>query len=105
LWLDAVRQALARGMHVLTARAAVTESVTAYISLADLFSRFTTEVLNALPEPQRLAVDRIQLLPPHRKSTAGTTVQMVANPGRVGSSGPQRQGNWPAGARWAADVR
>jgi ATP/maltotriose-dependent transcriptional regulator MalT len=61
LWLDAVGQARAQGMHVLTARAAATESVTAYISLADLFSAVEAEVLYALPEPQRLAVDRILL--------------------------------------------
>ncbi|OBB67853.1 LuxR family transcriptional regulator [Mycobacterium sp. 852014-50255_SCH5639931] len=61
LWLSAVQQARARGMHVLAARAAATESVTAYISLADLFSAVKAEVLHALPEPQRLAVDRILL--------------------------------------------
>jgi DNA-binding CsgD family transcriptional regulator len=61
LWLDAVKQARAQGMHVLTARAAATESVTAYISLADLLSAVETHVLQALPEPQRLAVDRILL--------------------------------------------
>jgi DNA-binding CsgD family transcriptional regulator len=61
LWLDAVRQARTRGMHVLTARAAATESVAAYISLADLLSAVEPDVLRALPEPQRLAVDRILL--------------------------------------------
>ncbi|MDQ1495892.1 MAG: hypothetical protein QOG69_2375 [Actinomycetota bacterium] len=61
LWLDAVQQARTRGMHVLTARAAATESVTAYISLADLFSAVEADILHALPEPQRLAVDRILL--------------------------------------------
>jgi DNA-binding NarL/FixJ family response regulator len=48
-------------MHVLTARVAATESVMAYISLADLFSAVEAEVLYELPEPQRLAVDRILL--------------------------------------------
>jgi DNA-binding CsgD family transcriptional regulator len=61
LWLDAVDQARTRGMHVLTARAAATESVTAYITLADLLSAVETDVLCALPEPQRLAIDRILL--------------------------------------------
>ncbi len=61
LWRDAVQQARMRGMHVLTARAAATESVTAYISLADLLSPVEPETLGALPEPQRLAVDRILL--------------------------------------------
>jgi DNA-binding CsgD family transcriptional regulator len=59
LWLAAADQARTRGMHVLTARAAATESVTAYISLADLFSAVQAEVLYALPGPQRLAVERI----------------------------------------------
>jgi DNA-binding CsgD family transcriptional regulator len=61
LWLGALQQARTRGMHVLSARAAATESVTAYISLADLFSAVEAEALYALPEPQRLAVDRILL--------------------------------------------
>ncbi|OBH24410.1 hypothetical protein A5692_04845 [Mycobacterium sp. E342] len=61
LWLAAIEQARTRGMHVLTARAAATESVTAYISLADLFSGLRAEVLDALPAPQRVAVDRMLL--------------------------------------------
>jgi DNA-binding CsgD family transcriptional regulator len=61
LWHAAVRQARTRGMHVLTARAAATESVTAYISLADLFSAVEHEILSALPEPQRLAAERVLL--------------------------------------------
>lgn len=61
LWLSAVQLARARGMHVLTARAAATESVMAYISLADLLSAVEADVLCVLPEPQRLAVDRILL--------------------------------------------
>jgi DNA-binding CsgD family transcriptional regulator len=60
-WLAAAEQARTRGMHVLTARAAATESVTAYISLADLFSTVEAEVIATLPGPQRLAVDRILL--------------------------------------------
>jgi ATP/maltotriose-dependent transcriptional regulator MalT len=61
MWLAATDVARERGIHVLTARAAATESVTAYISLADLFSTVQAEVLTALPAPQRLAVDRILL--------------------------------------------
>ncbi|WP_197505094.1 AAA family ATPase, partial [Mycobacterium sp. 1245499.0] len=61
LWLAALEQARAQGMRVLTARAAITESVTAYISLADLLSTVDRAVLDALPEPQRLAIDRILL--------------------------------------------
>jgi DNA-binding CsgD family transcriptional regulator len=61
LWQAAIEQARARGMHVLSARAAAAESVMAYLSLADLFAAVEAEVLYALPEPQRLAVDRILL--------------------------------------------
>lgn len=61
LWLSAVQQARTRGMHVLTARAAATESVMAYISLADLLSAVEAGVLDTLPEPQRVALDRILL--------------------------------------------
>lgn len=61
LWLSALEQARGQGVRVLSARAAITESVTAYISLADLFSTVDRAVLDALPEPQRLAIDRILL--------------------------------------------
>jgi ATP/maltotriose-dependent transcriptional regulator MalT len=61
LWMAAVEQARERGMHVLTARTAATESVMAYISLADLLSGAEPGVLYELPEPQRLAVDRVLL--------------------------------------------
>jgi DNA-binding CsgD family transcriptional regulator len=61
VWVSAVEQARALGMHVLTARAAATESVMAYIPLADLLSGVEAGVLYALPEPQRLAVDRVLL--------------------------------------------
>jgi DNA-binding CsgD family transcriptional regulator len=61
LWLSAVEQARTRGMHVLTARAVATESVMAYISLADLLSAVEASVLYELPGPQRLAVDRVLL--------------------------------------------
>jgi predicted ATPase len=72
LWIAAVEQARARGMHVLTARAAATESVMAYISLSDLVSGVEAGVLYELPEPQRLAVDRVLL---HVRETGAATDQ------------------------------
>jgi len=61
LWLSAVEQARARGVRVLLARAVAAESVLAYTSLADLLAGVEPAVLAALPDPQRLAVDRILL--------------------------------------------
>jgi tetratricopeptide (TPR) repeat protein len=61
LWASVAEQARVRGMHVLTARAAAPESVMAYVSLADLLSGVQAGVLYELPEPQRLAVDRVML--------------------------------------------
>lgn len=74
LWLTAIEQARAQGIRVLTARAAITESVTAYISLADLFSTVDREILDALPGPQRLAIDRVLL----QVSDDGSTIDQRA---------------------------
>jgi ATP/maltotriose-dependent transcriptional regulator MalT len=83
MWLAAADQARTRGMHVLTARAVATESVTAYISLADLCSTVEAEVLSALPGPQRLAVDRILLhvsddaVPTDQRAVAAAFVSVI----------------------------
>jgi DNA-binding CsgD family transcriptional regulator/tetratricopeptide (TPR) repeat protein len=64
LWLDSCEQARERGFAVLSARAAATESVLAYGSLADLLGGVDAAGWTDLPEPQRLAVDRILLRAP-----------------------------------------
>jgi DNA-binding CsgD family transcriptional regulator len=61
LWLAAVAQARERGFQVLSARPAAAESVLAYGSLADLLGEVDAAIWADLPEPQRLAVDRILL--------------------------------------------
>jgi DNA-binding CsgD family transcriptional regulator len=61
LWLDAIRLARDRGFSVLTTRPAPAESTVAYASLADLVGNLDQPVLSALPEPQRLAIDRVLL--------------------------------------------
>jgi DNA-binding CsgD family transcriptional regulator/tetratricopeptide (TPR) repeat protein len=60
LWLSALDQARERGFVVLTARASATDSVLAYTSLADLLADVEIDG-TPLPDPQRLAIDRILL--------------------------------------------
>ena len=59
LWLAAVEQARARGFRVLSARAAVAESVLAYTALADLLDEVNAFAWADLPTPQLLAVDQV----------------------------------------------
>jgi len=54
LWLAALEEARMRGFRVLSARAWEAESVLAYGTVADLLNDVNTEVLNRLPEVQRL---------------------------------------------------
>ena len=61
LWLAALDDARDRGFTVLSARAAAAESVMAYASLADLMGGVDAGVLNGLPDPQRLGLDRALL--------------------------------------------
>ena len=58
VWFEAVDQALERGFHVLSACPAEAESVYAYASLADLLAGVDAPVFDALPGPQRVALDR-----------------------------------------------
>jgi ATP/maltotriose-dependent transcriptional regulator MalT len=60
LWLAAIERAHEQGFRVLSARAAATESVMGYASLADLLAGVDPE-LHALPSPQRFAMDRVLL--------------------------------------------
>jgi DNA-binding CsgD family transcriptional regulator len=61
LWLATVEQARGRGFHVLMARPAAAEAVLSYASLADLLADVGNSVLQALPEPQRRAIDVVLL--------------------------------------------
>ena len=61
IWLAGVEQARERGFQVLATRPAHTESVLSYVALADLLSRVDATVLDSLPDPQRLALDRVLL--------------------------------------------
>ena len=62
LWLASIEKARAQGFLVLAARAVEAESVLAYTSLADLLSGLYPVVYGDLPEPQRLALERVLLL-------------------------------------------
>jgi DNA-binding NarL/FixJ family response regulator len=61
LWLAALQQARAQGFHVLSARAWEAESVLAYGTVADLMADIDAATLAALPDVQRVAVDRVLL--------------------------------------------
>ncbi len=61
LCLSTIELAQERGFCVLSARPAEAESVLAYASLADLLSNVDPAVLDDLPTPQRLAIDRVLL--------------------------------------------
>ena len=61
LCLATVEIAEQRGFRVLSARPAEAESVLAYASLADLLAGVDSSVWTGLPNPQRLAMDRVLL--------------------------------------------
>ncbi len=61
LWLAALEQARARGWRVLCARAWEAESVMAYGTVADILGDVPADVLAALPDVQRVAMDRVLL--------------------------------------------
>ena len=61
IWLAAVTLARDRGFRVFSARAGQAESVLAYAAVADLLGDVDPAVLAALPDVQRLAVDRVLL--------------------------------------------
>ncbi len=61
LWLTGVAQARDRGFRVFSARGAQSETMLAYAAVADLLTDVEPAELAALPDLQRLAVDRVLL--------------------------------------------
>jgi len=61
LWLAGLERARDRGFRVLSARVANAQSVLAYAPLADLLSGVDPDIWADLPDPQRVAVDRVLL--------------------------------------------
>jgi AAA ATPase domain len=61
LWLETIERAKADGFRVMAARPVAAESVLAYASLADMLNGVDTDVLAELPDPQRVALDRVLL--------------------------------------------
>jgi hypothetical protein len=59
VWLAALERAQGAGLRVLATRAAQTESVLAYSSMADLLDGLEDDAFSELPPPQRLAIDRV----------------------------------------------
>jgi DNA-binding CsgD family transcriptional regulator len=61
LWLSALDQARDTGFRVLSARPSEAESVLAYAGLGDMLAEIDAAILAGLPDPQRIALDRILL--------------------------------------------
>ena len=61
LWLGGVTRARERGFRVLSTRADEAESVLAYAAIADLLADVEPDVIDALSELQRVAIDRVLL--------------------------------------------
>jgi DNA-binding CsgD family transcriptional regulator len=61
LWLAAIEQARERGFRVLSASAGQAESILAYATVADLLGDVESAVLTALPDVQRIALERVLL--------------------------------------------
>jgi DNA-binding CsgD family transcriptional regulator/tetratricopeptide (TPR) repeat protein len=59
VWLAGLERARNRGFLVLSARAATAQSVLAYGPLADLLTGLDPDIWADLPDPQRIAVDRL----------------------------------------------
>ena len=61
LWLAAVNEARTRGFRVFVTRGGQAETTLAYAAVADLLGDVDAEVIDALPELHRVAVDRVLL--------------------------------------------
>ncbi len=61
LWFETIDRARSDGFRVMAARPVAAESVLAYTSLADMLDGIDTAILEELPEPQRVAIDRVLL--------------------------------------------
>src|SRR5262249_40593842 len=61
LWLAAIEQACELGFRVLSARAGQAESILAYAAVADLLGEVESALLTALPDVQRVALERVLL--------------------------------------------
>lgn len=59
VWLEAVALAAERGFQVLQARPAEADSLVGYPTLADLLTGVDDAVWEALPQPQRIAIDGV----------------------------------------------
>ncbi len=66
LWQEAVRRAGDRGFLVLSSRAAASEAKLSFAGLGDLLDDVAEEVVAALPDPQRHALDAALLRAPLR---------------------------------------
>lgn len=83
LWNEAVEHARRAGYRILSARAGEAESVLTYAAVADLLAEVEPDVLDQLPDLQRIAVDRVLLRasaegpPTDQRVTASALVSVV----------------------------
>src|SRR5258705_10128001 len=74
VWLAGLKRARDRGFQVLSTGAVNAQSVLAYGPLADLLTGLDPDTWADLPDPQRIAVDRVL----RRKHRAGATTDQRA---------------------------
>jgi len=68
VWQEGVRRAQDRGLRVLSARASVAEARLSFAGLGDLLAGVDDESLDALPEPQRRALEIALLRTPSERA-------------------------------------
>ena len=78
LWLDAIRQAEARGCRVLRARPVEAELKLSYAALADLLGGVVDEVAARLPPPQERALAAVLVRVPESEETVQARMTAVA---------------------------
>jgi len=79
VWLAGLKRARDRGFRVLSAGAVNAQSVLAYAPLADLLTGLDPDTWADLPDPQRIAVDRVL----RREQGADTVTDERAGSSRI----------------------
>jgi hypothetical protein len=90
IWREGIRRAEGRGYRILQCRAATAETKLSYAALADLLAPLDDDAFEALPVPQRRAIDVALLradgdgVAPQRRAVATAVVSLVRGLGDVG---------------------
>jgi DNA-binding CsgD family transcriptional regulator len=83
LWLEGTERARADGFRVMAARPVAAESVLAYASLADMLNDVDPAIMAQLPQPQRVALDRVlradgEYVPAEQRAVAAGFLSVVS---------------------------